>query len=157
MTEEVVVPNIIGLEEDEARKKIEDLGLRFVVKGTGKNDDFNPGEVIYQSVDANTTVKVDFPIEVLINEGEALVKVPSGVNRDVQDARDLMVNANLKVEVEYEYSDTIPLDVVIKQFPESGTEVEPGTTIRLIVSQGEEVKYVIMDNLVGKNIEEAKR
>ncbi|NLV89072.1 MAG: Stk1 family PASTA domain-containing Ser/Thr kinase [Tissierellia bacterium] len=157
VTEEVVVPDIIGLQEAEARKKIEDLGLRFVVKGTGRNDNFNPGEVIYQSVDANTTVKVDFPIEVLLNEGEALVKVPSGVNRDINDARDLMINANLDVEIEYEYSDTIPLDVVIKQIPESGSEVKPGSTVTLVVSQGEEVKYVTMENLVGKNIEEAKR
>lgn len=156
-TEEVVVPDIIGLDEAEARKKIEDLGLKFVVKGTGRNDNFNPGEVIYQSVDPNTTVKKDFPIEVLINEGEALVKVPSGVNRDVRDAKDLMVNANLEVEIEYEYSDTVPVDVVIEQFPESGTEVKPGTTVKLIVSQGEETKYVLMDNLIGKSIEDAKR
>ncbi|NLY85212.1 MAG: Stk1 family PASTA domain-containing Ser/Thr kinase [Tissierellia bacterium] len=157
LTEEVVVPDIIGLDEAEARKKIEDLGLKFVVKGTGRNDNFNPGEVIYQSVDPNTTVKKDFPIEVLINEGEALVKVPSGVNRDVRDAKDLMVNANLEVEIEYEYSDTVPVDVVIEQFPESGTEVKPGTTVKLIVSQGEETKYVLMDNLIGKSIEDAKR
>ncbi len=157
VTEEVVVPNIIGLEESEARKTIEDLGLKFVVKGTGKNDKYNPGEVIYQSVDANTTVKKEFPIEVIVNEGEGLVKVPSGVNKDVKDARDLMVNASLDVDIEYEYSDTIPVDVVMKQFPESGTEVKPGTTVRLIVSQGEEVKYVTMENLVGKNIDEARR
>lgn len=157
LTEEVVVPDIIGLDEAEARKKIEDLGLKFVVKGTGRNDNFNPGEVIYQSVDPNTTVKKGFPIEVLINEGEALVKVPSGVNRDVRDAKDLMVNANLEVEIEYEYSDTVPVDVVIEQFPESGTEVKPGTTVKLIVSQGEETKYVLMDNLIGKSIEDAKR
>ncbi|NLK43425.1 MAG: Stk1 family PASTA domain-containing Ser/Thr kinase [Tissierellia bacterium] len=157
VTEEVVVPNIIGLEESEARKTIEDLGLKFVVKGTGKNDKYNPGEVIYQSIDANTTVKKEFPIEVIVNEGEGLVKVPSGVNKDVKDARDLMVNASLDVDIEYEYSDTIPVDVVMKQFPESGTEVKPGTTVRLIVSQGEEVKYVTMENLVGKNIDEARR
>lgn len=156
-TEEVIVPNIIGLNEEEARKKIEDLGLKFIVKGVGRNDNYGPGVVIYQSVDPNTTVKKEFPIEVLINEGEALVKVPSGVNRDVNDARDLMINANLEVEVEYEYSDTIPENVVIRQSPESGTEVKPGTTVTLVVSQGKETKYVTMENLVGKNIEDAKK
>lgn len=156
-TEEVIVPNVIGLTETEARSEIEELGLKFIVKGTGRNDNFKPGVVIYQSVDPNTTVKKNFPIEVLINEGEALVKVPSGVNRDVNDARDIMINANLEVEIEYEFSDTIPEDVVIRQSPESGTEVKPGSTVRLVVSQGQEKRTVLMENLIGKNIEEARQ
>lgn len=48
------------------------------------------------------------------------------------------------------------MDVVIGQEPDSGTKVEPGTRVNLVVSQGEEVKHVLMEKLVGKNIEEAK-
>jgi len=156
ISEEVVVPNLVGMEEKEAKEKIEELGLQLVVKARVKNKDFDTGEIISQEVEADTTVKKGYPIEVTISEGDNQVKIPNLVNKDINDAQEIIKEAGLKVGISYEYSDTIPLDVVIGQEPDSGTKVEPGTRVNLVVSQGEEVKHVLMEKLVGKNIEEAK-
>lgn len=157
VSEEVTVPGVIGLQEEEARAKITGEGLEFVVKARVKNSDFGPGEVISQSEDEGTKVKKGFPIEVTINEGEDLVLVPTVENRDLADAEAMIRDADLKVDIEYDYSDTVPENVVIRQNPEGGTNVAPGTRVKLVISQGEEVKNVAMTKLVGLNIEEAKR
>ena len=69
--------------------------------------------------------------------------------------KEILNDAGFKDKVDYEYSDTIPENVVISQDPDSGS-VEPGTRIKLVVSKGEEIKHVIMPNLVKNNIEKAK-
>ncbi|MFA5577136.1 MAG: Stk1 family PASTA domain-containing Ser/Thr kinase [Tissierellaceae bacterium] len=157
ITEDILVPSIIGEQEEVAREIIEDLGLRFEVRNRVKDSNFAPGEVIFQSVDSGTAVKKDFPIEVTICEGENLVDVPDVVNRDLGYAREQILDSELKIEIEYEHSDEIPLDVVIRQKPDGGTSVEPGTRVTIVVSQGEDIKIIEMETLVGKNIEEAKR
>lgn len=157
VSEEVVVPKIIGMQEEQARKEIEDLGLKFEVIARVKNSEFKAGEVITQSEDENTKVKQGYTIEVTVSEGDNLVEVPSVVNKDIAYAQELIENENLKIKIEYENSDTIPENVIISQDPEGGSSVEPGTRITLVVSQGEEIKHVIMPKLTTLNIEEAKK
>lgn len=157
VSEEVIVPKIIGMQEELAKKEIEDLGLDFKVIARVKNDEYKAGEIISQSEDENTKLKKGYTIEVTVSEGDNLVDVPSLVNKDLETAQELIQKADLKVKLEYKNSETIPENVVISQDPESGSRVEPGTRIYLVISQGEEVKYVIMSKLTGSNIEEAKR
>ncbi len=164
-TEEATVPYVVGFNEDLARKTIEDLGLKFIVKDRIRNDNFEPGQVTYQSVDPDTVVKTGFPIEVTIADGEVKevepdkepVPVPYTVHKSISDARELIMDASLKINIEYEYNDEVPADVVISQSPDPGSMVEPGTRINLLVSQGEDIKDIKMEKLVGQNIEEAKR
>lgn len=156
-SEEVVVPNVIGMQEDKAKELIESKGLKFVIKARVKNSEFKVGEVIFQEIEGETKVKKGFPIEVTISEGDNLVPVPNVVNRDLADAEEILKDSDFKVGVEYEHSDTIPENVVIRQDPEGGTSAEPGTRINLVISQGEEVKYTSMKKLTGLNIEEAKK
>ncbi|OZV12859.1 serine/threonine protein kinase [Tissierella sp. P1] len=152
----ITVPKIIGMQEEQARKEIEDLGLKFEVEGRAKSSEFKVGEVISQSEAEDNKVKKGYPIRVTISEGDNLVKVPNVVSKDLEYAQELLEDAGLKTKVDYENSDTIPENVVISQDPDSGS-VEPGTRIKLVVSKGEEIKHVKMIKVVGLNIEEAKK
>lgn len=156
ISEEVTVPKITGMQEEQAKKEIEDLGLKFEVVGRKKSSEFKAGEVMTQNEEENAKVKKGYTIEVTVSEGDNLVKVLDVVNRDLADAEEILNDAGLKTKVDYEYSDTIPENVVISQDPDSGS-VEPGTRIKLIVSKGEEIKHVNMIKVVGLNIEEAKK
>ncbi|MDR7856385.1 Stk1 family PASTA domain-containing Ser/Thr kinase [Tissierella sp.] len=154
---EIIVPSVIGLQEDEAREEIEGLGLRFSVKARVKNSQFKAGEVISQEVDPDTKVKKNYEIEVTVSEGDNLIKVPSFVNKDLADVEELVKDADLKMgNPEYKHSDDIPENVIMSQEPESGAMVEPGTRIVFVVSKGEEIKQVIMPKLVGESIESAR-
>ncbi|MBU5314179.1 Stk1 family PASTA domain-containing Ser/Thr kinase [Tissierella carlieri] len=156
ISEEVTVPKITGMQEEQAKKEIEDLGLKFEVVGRKKSSEFKAGEVMTQNEEENAKVKKGYTIEVTVSEGDNLVKVLDVVNRDLADAEEILNDAGLKTKVDYEHSDTIPENVVISQDPDSGS-VEPGTRIKLVVSQGEEIKHVNMIKVVGLNIEEAKK
>ncbi|WMM26750.1 Stk1 family PASTA domain-containing Ser/Thr kinase [Tissierella sp. MB52-C2] len=152
----ITVPDLRGKQEEVAKKEIEDLGLEFKVIARVKNDEFKAGEVISQSEDPDSKVKKDYPIEVTISEGDNLVKVPDVKNKSLGDAESILNAEGLKVDLEYENSDTVPENSVIRQEPDAGESVETGTRITIVVSQGEEVKTVIMPKYTGRNIEEVK-
>ena len=78
---EVIVPNVVGMTESEARNTIEDLGLVFNVSGTATSEEFEPGLVISQSEKENAKVNEGFTIDVVISEGRDTVRVPGLINR----------------------------------------------------------------------------
>lgn len=153
----ITVPSLIGKEEDLAKKEVEDLGLQFKVIARVKNDEFKAGEVISQNEDEGSKVKQGYPIEVTISEGDNLIEVPDVANRPLADAESILKDHDLKVDLEYENSDTVSENMVIRQEPKGGQSVEPGTRVTLIISQGEEIKTVIMPKYTGKHIDEVKK
>ncbi|HLS53360.1 MAG TPA: Stk1 family PASTA domain-containing Ser/Thr kinase [Tissierellaceae bacterium] len=155
--EEVTVPFILGMEEEEARQEIEDLGLEFKVVGLVKSEEFEPGQVASQSVEAGTKVRKGFTIEVTISEGQDMVRVPSLINKSLEEAQADLAELGLSIgTVSYRPSDVTPKDLIIKQEPEANTYLEPGSKINVIISEGEEIRKVIMPRLIGQNIIDAK-
>jgi len=56
------------------------------------------------------------------------------------------------------YSDDIPINYIISQEPEAGEKITKGSKIEVIVSKGKEISpIIIMPNLIGLNIEDAKK
>ncbi|WP_353093933.1 Stk1 family PASTA domain-containing Ser/Thr kinase [Tissierella praeacuta] len=154
--DEITVPKIVGEQEEVAEKMIRDLGLNFEVESRVKSNEFGAGKVITQNEPEGSKVKKDFTIIVTVSEGANLVKVPSFVNNDLDRAKELAAEADLLIRTDYENSDTVSENIVIRQTPDSGDSVEPGTIVNLVISQGKEVKLTIMPNVRGDNIEKAK-
>lgn len=154
---EVTVPQLIDMPENEARDKIVGLGLKFNVKERVYNPDFAEGTIIYQSIKAGTQLKEKFPIDVIVSLGEKQTIVPNLSLRYTNEAGVLIKEAGLSEgEIAYEFSEEVPEGLVISQDPEEGIEVSLQTKVNYIISKGPEVEYRIMPNLVGKNIEDAK-
>ncbi len=83
-----------------------------------------------------------------------IVKVPAIVNLKVNEAEKELSDAGLTLEVtNSEYSETVPLDHIIAQSPQSGERVKQGTVIKATVSNGS--KNITVPDLIGKNFEEA--
>lgn len=95
---EVIVPNVVGMTESEARKTIEDLGLVFNVSGTATSEEFEPGLVISQSEKENAKVNEGFTIDVVISEGRDTVRVPGLINRTYEEAVELLRRQAWKLE-----------------------------------------------------------
>ena len=156
-SEEIIVPNIVGLQEDEAKAKIEALDLVFNVTDRIKSSEFSAGEVMYQSVEENSKVKNGYPINVTISQGEDFISVPSVVNKTLSEAEEILKGFGLRVgTVDPGFSDSVPEDMVISQIPQALAGVEPGSRVNLVISEGPEVKNVIMPNLVNTPIDKAK-
>lgn len=154
---EVIVPNLIGMQEELAKQEVEDLGLKFEVQGTTKNSDFDPGDVVTQNVSEGTKVKEGYTIKVVINEGEDLVRVPGLVNKTLEEAEALLRAVGLEIgTANYTPSDITPADMIMRQEPEASTYLESGSRVNVVISKGEEIKPVIMPKLTGMNIIDAK-
>ncbi len=156
-TDEVVVPNLERMEEELAEKTLNDLGLKMKVLDRVRSSEYKAGVVMSQDVAADLKVKKDYTIGVVISEGEALVKVPLVMNKPLADAEVIIQDAGLSLgKQDYEPSDTVPANTVIRQNPDSMTEVAPGTKVNLVISEGPEVKEIVMIKLVGENVNVAR-
>ena len=156
ITPEVPVPDLIGMEEELAKKEIEDLGLNFKVGKRVHDSEFKEGEIIDQKTEAGQKVKKGYTIEVTVSKGSNLVKVPNLINRNISEIDEILRDTNLSEVVDYQYNDTVEANIIIDQSPEPYSEVEEGTKISLIVSQGPEKKLTIVPKLVGLKEKEAE-
>lgn len=157
ISSEVVVPNLVGMYKDEAKEEVEKLGLEFSVVNEVYNNEFEKDQIVNQRTKAGTKVKEGFTIEVTISKGGNLVKVPNLINRNINEVDSLLREANLAEGlVDYDYHDTIEANLVISQSPDPYNEVEEGTKVNVVVSQGPKKKLVIMPKLIGLSEKEAK-
>ncbi len=155
---EVEVPLIVGLHEDVAKQKIESLGLRFVVKKRVYSKDYKEGYIISQDIDPEDKVKVGYPIEVVVSKGEKLVKVPDLLNKYSSDIEVALSRVGLEQgKIVHQFSDIYPEGIIISQEPEPLSMVPEGTKVNFVISQGPKINYVIMPNLIGLNLENAKK
>lgn len=154
---EVVVPELRGKYESEAREEIEGLGLVFNVSDTATSTEYEPGMVISQSVKDGSKVNEGFTIDVVLSEGKDLVRVPGLVNKTYEEAELLLKEKGLDVgERDYRPSDVTPNNMVMSQEPEAFTYLAPGSKVHLVISQGEEIKTILMPKLLGKGLIDAQ-
>jgi len=151
------VPNVVGKSLEEAQSILTNLGFKVEVGQEEYSSEYEKGVVIGQEPSAGTKRKTGYTVVLTISKGPRMVEVPKLVNENIKDI-DLLLEGTSLVEgkVEYEYS-SLPVGIIIKQDPAPYTKVPEGTKINLVVSQGEEVKLVVMPNLLGKNIQDVKK
>jgi serine/threonine-protein kinase len=154
---EVTVPDLIGKNEEEAKKIIEDLGLEFSVSDRAYDNEYEEGKVIEQSVEEGTKLKKDYPVEVVISNGPRDIKVPALIGKYAIEATVILADMGLKVgDVTEEYSTTAPSGQIIDQYPDAETPAEMDDKVNYVISKGPKVTYAIMPSLVGLNLETAK-
>ncbi|KXG75989.1 Stk1 family PASTA domain-containing Ser/Thr kinase [Thermotalea metallivorans] len=157
IAQEKTVPSVIGKSYEEAKENLENLGLKVELGQEQYSSEFERGQVMFQDPKAGEIVKAGYPIRLIISKGPKMTEVPTLVNRMVNEIDFILENAKLKGGiVKYEYS-TLPIGIVISQSPEAGKSVPENTEVNVVVSQGPETKLVLMPNLIGEKIEDAKK
>lgn len=151
----VMVPNIVGMSETEARNELIQRNLRPVNSGTTRHHDTIPeGAVVDQLVPPNTEKPEGHPVTYSLSLGReiVLIDVPDLTSRRLDSAQAEAERLGLNVSVTEEPS-TISEGFIIRQNPAPGLRVEAGDTVHLFVSIGDKVW---MPNLMGISEEEAK-
>ncbi len=155
---EVTVPDISGLTVDEARIALEKRGLKLAVDKEVENAEIPAGRIIRQDPAANRRVKEGRTIWVVVSSGPRLAQVPDVVGLHVDEAKELIVEAGLRVGMETPvFEPTVLQEYVVSQSPQSGTFLEAGLAVDLMVSMADtERPFVVVPNLKGQPLEEAK-
>ncbi|NLY30001.1 MAG: Stk1 family PASTA domain-containing Ser/Thr kinase [Firmicutes bacterium] len=154
---EVSVPNVTGLTVAEARLALEKQRLKLAVDREIESD-LPAGRVIRQDPAANRRVKEGRTVWVVVSRGPKLVQVPAVVGLSLEEAKERITEAGLIVGVETPvYEPTVLEGYVVSQSPQSGTYLEEGLAVDLMVSRGDlGSPVVVVPDLRGQLLEDAK-
>ncbi|MBQ1342733.1 MAG: Stk1 family PASTA domain-containing Ser/Thr kinase [Firmicutes bacterium] len=150
------VPLVTGQSQAEAEAALTAAGLVAKIEYEA-SDTVDEGIVISQSVSDGQKVSKGREIELTVSSGAAKVEVPPLVGSSQRIAQLTLTNLGLNVEIDSEYNSEVDKDQVILQSPEGGTQVEPGSTVKLLISLGEEPVRFNMINMVGLTQAEAQK
>lgn len=154
-TPDVKVPNMVGQQYDAMTQK---YGKTFqIVKGNTQYDNTAPsGQILSQTPTANTTVKKNAKISVVVSLGPKQVVVPDVTNQAQSDAVAQLTTNGLQYAVKNINDDNVAKGSVVKTDPVAGTQVNAGSSVTLYVSSGPAVTYVTVPNVEGMTQDAAK-
>ena len=135
---EEAVPDLIGMKEDEAKKKINKYNFEVGEVKTAKSEK-EAGTVIDQDPKAGSEATAGTKINLTISDGKGKGEgtVPDLKGKSISEAKDAITNAGFAVGgVSYDASTTYSRDRVMSQEYEPGTKLEKGTSISFVVSTG---------------------
>jgi serine/threonine-protein kinase len=152
--EEFEVPDVKGMELDEARDLLAAQGLIVEVDPTRLTDnEVAEGRVLRQNPLAGTAIKRQRGIRLTLSMGKPQRDLPMVAGDALQRAQIALEQKDVDVEyVARVYSDEFPRDRVISQQPNS-TELPEGARVpaRLLVSDGPQPPAYVMPDLVYRN------
>lgn len=151
---DIEVPDVTGLTETQAEKRIKDKGFE-AVRDYAYSDTVPEGQVVSQSPEEGKKAKKGDKITYYLSRGVETVKVPDVTNMKEDEAKKELESFGFTVpEVTSEYHNTIPEGYVIRQ-TNSGEYKEKGTSIFLVISLGKQNKSYSFSFKVNKpNIKE---
>lgn len=135
---EVVVPDVIGMSEEEAKERLAPLGLELVAADEEYSEEVPPGGIARMITPyAGKKVRRGRQVRVSISRGRRKLRVPHVVDLDVDEAKKKIEAAELRAgQIVQEHSSMVPEGIVLRQQPGEGTRVPEGTALRLVVSKG---------------------
>ena len=150
----VTVPVLTEMTLDEAEARAKELGLELVVESEVYADGVAEGQVVSQSIAADTQVDEGSKINVTVSKGLEPFVMPTLTDKGEDYAVDELAQLGVRPLIVYEYSEDIPAGVVVRQEPAAGTEVTAESNVTLTVSKGEELKNVTVPDV--RNMTEAE-
>jgi serine/threonine-protein kinase len=155
----VEVPDVVGMNVDEATQLLEEQGLQ-VAPTTRPSEDVPEGEVMEQTPGVGTRVTPGQEIELLVSSGAPLVTVESLVFQDQEAAKARLAELDLVYgTTTVTYSPNVPngvvMGIIVEGSPDvltTSTQVEAGSTIDLVVSNG----LVVVPDVKGQAVTTAR-
>lgn len=132
----IAVPNLIGLNIEEAKSLLIDLGLTPIedpkVRENASND------IVYeQSPTADTMARQGENVVLVYNPGFEPVAIPNLVGLSVQEASNILKQAGLRLVVNnFVASLDIPANQILLQTPTAGLGARPNSVVTVDVSGG---------------------
>jgi serine/threonine-protein kinase len=141
--DKAVVPNVIGLREQQAQIRIQDRGLEALSRSA--QSDRPTGVVFAEKPGAGTQLGKGQTVTIFVSSGR--LAVPDVTALPLADAQQKLQARGFKAEVK-RVASTRPKGIVLEQDPAAGVTAVRGTTVTLSVSSG--AKPVVVPRVVGQ-------
>ncbi|WP_375401585.1 Stk1 family PASTA domain-containing Ser/Thr kinase [uncultured Amnibacterium sp.] len=148
----VTVPKgLVGSTESSAQTALQRLQLQGLVYQQA-SDSTPAGTVIRTRPAENAPITRGSAVDLWVSMGPQQVGVPSLDGRVESAALDAIHAAGLKAgAITSDHSATVPKDVVLRADPESGQQVSAGSTVDLVVSDGQ----VLLPSVISESVQDA--
>jgi serine/threonine protein kinase len=155
----VEVPDVVGMDVEPGTQLLEELGLE-VRSTTRASEEVPEGEIMEQTPGAGITVSPGQEIELLVSSGAPLVTLESLVFQDQEAAKARLAELDLVYgTTTVTYSPNVPsgvvMGIIVEGSPDlitTSTQVEAGSTIDLVVSNG----LVVVPDVKGQPVTTAR-
>jgi eukaryotic-like serine/threonine-protein kinase len=147
------VPSTAGQTQEEATEALEDAGFQVSVERLN-SDSVESGLVVHSEPGGGSTATKGSTVVLFVSRGPKLTKVPVLVGAQREAAVQRLRSRGLEASISEEESSE-PKGRVIQQSPDAGSQVEPGSTVTIVVSSGEEEEQAQVPNVIGKLRREA--
>ena len=156
-TDASVMPDLVGMTQDEAEKLLKDYGVTINEDMVYKelSDTYKKGLITKTDPKKGASIKKGDVVTITVSKGKYIV-LDNYVGMSYEDAKDVLENQyGFTVDEKYEVSDE-EAGTVIAQSLDEGYKQDPtdkSRSITLTVSKG---SYVILENYVGMKYDEAE-
>lgn len=133
---EVTVPNLVGMSLPEAERELEDKGLGSRVAAEIYGNDIPVDHIVLQEPEAGQTVRKERVVELTISAGPQFADIPNLVGRTEREARLLLNDLGLEMELSYDYSEDIAAGLIMGQDPGQGFRLTRGEIVKVVISEG---------------------
>lgn len=147
----IAVTDVSGQSVDVATRALENDGLQVGTQTPQASADVEEGNVISTDPAAGEEVEKGSTVNLVVSSGPETVTVPNLTGYTYDRAKETLQGLGLEVKKEMQDGDA-PRDQVINTDPFSGSEVEAGTEVTLIVSRGQ----ATVPDLVGQTRDAAQ-
>jgi eukaryotic-like serine/threonine-protein kinase len=140
------IPSTAGEPVARATALVEDAGFDVQVDRVN-SEKVAEGLVIHSDPSGGTSLTRGSTVVLTVSTGPKLAKVPVLVGSQVAVAEQKIRGAGFVPSVT-EAQDSAPEGQVVRQTPSAGSRIEPGSTVSIVVSEGQEMAKV--PNVIGK-------
>lgn len=154
-SEEVIVPNVVGLHESEAFETLLKEGFKPVITDTSFAENFPKDNIFLQKPEAGSVVKEGRIVYLFISGGEQIVNVPLLKGKSVVDARFALERVGLKLGNVNEVASNYPRDMIFDQQYVEGTPLKKGQLVSVTLSSGFASGDITVPDLIGKSLTQA--
>ena len=151
-SDNIKVKSFVGMELSAAQELAEKDGYRVVQEKSVYNEKYAEGFIVEQSTPENSEIKKGIEVGVTVSLGSEVVEetMPDLLGDKGDVAVEKIKNLiGKEPQVSYEYDEDAEMDTVMEQNPVSGTKITADTTVRIVVSRGEETKTTIVPRVEG--------
>jgi eukaryotic-like serine/threonine-protein kinase len=128
------VPVLVGTQRSVAVQQIRGRGFEPSVEERESSEP--PGQVISQAPSAGSQLPPGSTVSIVVSKGEEQATVPNAIGKLRAEAVEEVRAAGLKPTVsEQETEVSSQVGRVTDQFPPPGSELEPGSTVTLVVGK----------------------
>lgn len=162
--EKIAVPNFTGMSSNEAKQKIEELGLEFQILDSVYDPKLPEGTVVEQLVEptafSKVYVKTGRAIGLRLSKKSELVEMPSLVHKQVQFAESILESRSLRFDIRYRSTSEENGSVLEQLYKgrriQEGEKIPRGAVVILIVGQNDQGEPLPTPNLIGLTMDEVK-